>query len=158
MNQLFTTISSHISTYAGKAATFLLAILIVVVWAASGPLFGFSDTWQLVVNTGTTIVTFLMVFLIQNSQNRDSAALQAKLDELLRAVGNARETKFIGVEHLTDDEIEKIRKELEDYCEAKDAEKRAASRKSKRKPKAKAKKAAKRSTSRGTAATAAAAG
>ena len=158
MNQLFTTISSQISTYAGKAATFLLAILIVVVWAASGPLFGFSDTWQLVVNTGTTIVTFLMVFLIQNSQNRDSAALQAKLDELLRAVGNARETKFIGVEHLTDDEIEKIRKELEDYCEAKDAEKRAASRKSKRKPKAKAKSASKRSTSRGTAATAAAAG
>jgi low affinity Fe/Cu permease len=113
MNQLFTKISSRISAYAGKAATFLLAILIIVVWGASGPLFHFSDTWQLVVNTGTTIVTFLMVFLIQNSQNRDSAALQAKLDELLRAVEGARQHDFVGVEHLTDDQIEKIRELVE---------------------------------------------
>lgn len=113
MNKVFTRISSCISAYAGKAVTFLLAILVIVVWGLSGPLFGFSDTWQLVVNTGTTIVTFLMVFLIQNSQNRDSAALQAKLDELLRAVEGAREHDFVGVEHLTDDQIEKIRELVE---------------------------------------------
>jgi low affinity Fe/Cu permease len=113
MNQLFTRISSRMSAYAGKAATFLLAVMIIVVWGLSGPVFHFSDTWQLVVNTGTTIVTFLMVFLIQNSQNRDSAALQAKLDELLRAVEGAREHDFVGVEHLTDDQIEKIREIVE---------------------------------------------
>ena len=78
----------------------------------TGPLFKFSDTWQLVINTGTTIVTFLMVFLIQNSQNRDAAAMQAKLDELLRAVGKAR-SQFIGIEHLTDLQIEEIRDALE---------------------------------------------
>jgi low affinity Fe/Cu permease len=78
----------------------------------TGPLFGWSDTWQLVVNTATTIVTFLMVFLIQNSQNRDAAAIQAKLDELIRAVGEARD-EFIGIEHMTDHEIEAIRAALE---------------------------------------------
>jgi len=109
MNQLFTNIASKISSYSGKAVTFILAMLVIVVWAITGPLFGFSDTWQLVVNTGTTIITFLMVFLIQNTQNRDSAALQAKLDELLRAVDGARQHDFVGVEHLTDDQIEKIR-------------------------------------------------
>jgi low affinity Fe/Cu permease len=109
MNQLFTNIASRISSYSGKAVTFILAMLVIVVWAITGPLFGFSDTWQLVVNTGTTIITFLMVFLIQNTQNRDSAALQAKLDELLRAVDGARQHDFVGVEHLTDDQIEKIR-------------------------------------------------
>jgi low affinity Fe/Cu permease len=113
MNQLFTDIASRISSYSGKAAAFVLAMLIIVVWAVTGPLFGFSDTWQLVVNTGTTIVTFLMVFLIQNTQNRDSAALQAKLDELLRAVDGARQHDFVGVEHLTDDQIEKIRDVVE---------------------------------------------
>jgi low affinity Fe/Cu permease len=82
-------------------------------------MFGYSDTWQLVINTGTTIVTFLMVFLIQNSQNRDGAAMQAKLDELLRAVDKARE-KFIGIEHLTDQQIELVRSALERY--ARDAE------------------------------------
>ena len=117
MNRIFTTISSVISTYAGKGITFVGAILIIVVWAVTGPIFQFSDTWQLVVNTGTTIITFLMVFLIQNSQNRDSAALQAKLDELLRAVGDAREAKFIGVEHLTDEEIENLRSELEELTQ-----------------------------------------
>ena len=109
MNQLFTNIASKISSYSGKAVTFMLAMLVIVVWAITGPLFGFSDTWQLVVNTGTTIITFLMVFLIQNTQNRDSAALQAKLDELLRAVDGARQHDFVGVEHLTDDQIEKVR-------------------------------------------------
>jgi len=84
-------------------------------WAATGPIFNYSDTWQLVVNTGTTIVTFLMVFLIQNSQNRDAAAMQAKLDELLRAVDKARE-QFIGIEHLTDEQIELVRAALEKHA------------------------------------------
>ena len=97
---------------AGQPLTFLLAIGIIVVWAVTGPIFHFSDTWQLIINTGTTIVTFLMVFLIQNTQNRDAAAMQAKLDELLRSVTKARD-QFIGVEHLTEREIEMIRRALE---------------------------------------------
>ena len=113
MNKLFTSVASRISGYAGRALTFVAAIMIIVVWALTGPLFGFSDTWQLVVNTGTTIITFLMVFLIQNTQNRDSTALQAKIDELLRAVEGAREKDFAGLEHLTDDHIEKIREIVE---------------------------------------------
>ena len=93
-------------------AAVLLAVGVIVVWGITGPIFHFSDTWQLIINTGTTIVTFLMVFLIQNAQNRDAAAMQAKLDELLRAVGKARD-RFIGVEHLTEHEIELIRTALE---------------------------------------------
>ena len=81
-------------------------------WAVTGPLFHYSDTWQLVINTGTTIVTFLMVFLIQNTQNRDAAAIQVKLDELIRAIEQAR-NHFIGIEHMTDEEIEQIRAALE---------------------------------------------
>jgi low affinity Fe/Cu permease len=112
MRKLFTRIATIIATAAGQPLTFILAVAIIVIWAVSGPLFGWSDTWQLVVNTGTTIVTFLMVFLIQNSQNRDGAAMQAKLDELLRSVEKARQ-KFIGIEHLTDQQIEMIRTALE---------------------------------------------
>jgi low affinity Fe/Cu permease len=112
MDKFFTRTASAISAAAGQPLTFLLSILIIVVWAVTGPIFHFSDTWQLIINTGTTIVTFLMVFLIQNTQNRDAAAMQAKLDELLRAVGKARE-QFIGVEHLTEREIEMIRRALE---------------------------------------------
>ena len=112
LDRLFTWFASRISSAAGQPLAFVLAFAIVVVWAATGPVFGYSDTWQLVVNTGTTIITFLMVFLIQNSQNRDAAAMQAKLDELLRAVRNAR-AQFIGIEHLTDTQIEEIRTALE---------------------------------------------
>lgn len=112
MDKVFTAIASGISYAAGKPLTFILALTIILVWAITGPTFGFSDTWQLVINTGTTIVTFLMVFLIQNSQNRDAAAMQAKLDELLRAIDRARE-QFIGIEHLTDARIERIRGALE---------------------------------------------
>jgi len=115
MRTLFTRIAAWIATAAGQPLTFLAACAIIVVWAITCPLFHFSDTWQLVVNTGTTIITFLMVFLIQNSQNRDAAAMQAKLDELLRAVDKARE-KFIGIEHLTDHQIELIRTALERYA------------------------------------------
>ena len=112
MDQLFTAIATRVASFAGKPFTFIVAVTIILIWALTGPIFGWSDTWQLVVNTGTTIVTFLMVFLIQNSQNRDAAAMQAKLDELLRALDKAREG-FIGIEHLTDDQIEKLRAALE---------------------------------------------
>jgi low affinity Fe/Cu permease len=112
VDRFFTFCASRIATAAGQPLTFILALAIILVWAVTGPLFHFSDTWQLIINTGTTIVTFLMVFLIQNSQNRDAAAMQAKLDEVIRAVGPARE-QFIGIEHLTDQQIEKIRTALE---------------------------------------------
>ena len=95
--------------------TFITAVGVILVWAVTGPMFHYSDTWQLIINTGTTIVTFLMFFLIQNSQNRDAAAMQAKLDELLRAVDKARE-QFIGIEHLTDQQIELVRTALERYA------------------------------------------
>src|SRR3954468_9918229 len=112
MRTTFTRIAAWIATASGQPMTFLAAVGIIVVWAVTGPMFHYSDTWQLIINTGTTIVTFLMVFLIQNSQNRDGAAMQAKLDELLRAVDKARE-KFIGIEHLTDDQLELLRAALE---------------------------------------------
>ena len=115
MRKFFNMCATKISSAAGQPLTFITAVLIIVVWAVTGPLFGYSDTWQLIINTGTTIVTFLMVFLIQNSQNRDAAAMQAKLDELLRAVDKARE-QFIGIEHLTDQQIELIRTALERYA------------------------------------------
>src|SRR4051794_17259909 len=112
MRRFFNWCATKTSAGAGHPITFGTAVAVIVVWAATGPLFRYSDTWQLVINTGTTIVTFLMVFLIQNSQNRDGAAMQAKLDELLRAVDKARE-QFIGIEHLTDRQIEMIRAALE---------------------------------------------
>jgi low affinity Fe/Cu permease len=112
MDRLFTALASRIAFVVGQPTAFVGAVLIVLFWALSGPLFGFSDTWQLVINTGTTILTFLIVFLIQNSQNRDAAAMEAKLDELLRAVDKARGA-FIGIEHLTDKQIEEIRAALE---------------------------------------------
>jgi low affinity Fe/Cu permease len=115
MRKFFNWCATQTSAAAGHPLTFSLAIGVIVVWAVTGPLFNYSDTWQLVINTGTTIVTFLMVFLIQNSQNRDGAAMQAKLDELLRAVDKARE-QFIGIEHLTDEQIELVRAALEKHA------------------------------------------
>jgi low affinity Fe/Cu permease len=106
-SKLFTAASNSVARGAGAPMTFLACCLIVVVWAATGPMFGFSDTWQLVINTGTSIVTFLMVFLIQNTQNRDGAAIQAKLDELIRASG--AQNAFIGIEHLTQKEVDEFR-------------------------------------------------
>jgi low affinity Fe/Cu permease len=107
----FTRTAKWASRTAGRPSTFIAALTIILIWAITGPLFGFSDTWQLVINTGTTIITFLMVFLIQNTQNRDTEALQIKLDELLRAVDSARNT-MIDLEELDDEELEAIR---EDY-------------------------------------------
>ena len=103
-SRLFSSTAQWASVQAGRSWSFALAVGVVVAWAVTGPFFGYSDTWQLVINTGTTIVTFLMVFLIQNSQNRDAAALQAKLDEIIRASSQAR-NRFIGIEHLTEREL-----------------------------------------------------
>ena len=100
------------STVLGSAWAFVIAILIIVIWAMTGPAFGYSDTWQLIINTGTTIVTFLMVFLIQNTQNRDAKAVHLKLDELIRAVGPAR-NKLVDLEKLSDDDLKALETEFE---------------------------------------------
>lgn len=113
MDRLFTRFAAMLAGWAGQPLAFILAVAFIVMWGVSGPAFGFSDTWQLVVNTTTTIITFLMVFLIQNAQNRDAAAMQAKLDELIRAAIEAR-NDFVGIEHFTESELERLRKALEE--------------------------------------------
>ncbi len=123
MDRVFTAIAGRVAAWAGQPIAFIVALLVIILWGSSGQLFGYSDTWQLVINTATTIVTFLMVFLIQNSQNRDAAAMQAKLDELIRAIADAR-PQFIGIEHLPDHEIIRIRDELEEESKAEQAEAR----------------------------------
>ena len=105
MDKLFAKFANVTAKATGSPPAFLVCVALVLVWAVSGPIFKFSETWQLVINTGTTIVTFLMVFLIQNTQNRDGIALQTKLDELIRATTDA-ENEFIGIEKLTDKELE----------------------------------------------------
>ncbi len=117
MDRIFTLIASRTAAFVGQPIAFVIALSIVFVWGLTGSFFNYSDTWQLVINTGTTIVTFLMVFVIQNSQNRDAAAIQAKLDELIRASKTAR-NDFIGIEHLTDTQLEKIRETLETQFDA----------------------------------------
>ena len=115
MQKFFSRVASTVAVWMGQPSAFIGATAACIVWAVSGPIFHYSDTWQLVINTATTVLTFLAVFLIQNSQNRDGAAIQAKLDELLRAVDKARE-QFIGIEHLTDQQIELVRAALEKHA------------------------------------------
>jgi low affinity Fe/Cu permease len=109
---LFARSANAVAHLSGRPATFAICCLVVVIWAISGPFFHYSDTWQLVINTGTTIVTFLMVFLIQNTQNREGAALQVKLDELIRATREAH-NKLVSLENRPESEVEAIKKEVE---------------------------------------------
>ncbi|BCP53855.1 membrane protein [Kaistia sp. 32K] len=111
MERYFEKFANATARATGSSAAFLICLAAVLVWAATGPIFHFSENWQLVINTGTTIVTFLMVFLIQNTQNRDSVALQTKLDELIRS--SQAEDEFIGIERLTDRELEALHAKCE---------------------------------------------
>ncbi len=112
MEKHFVRFASAAARVTGRPWTFIACVILVLAWAISGPFFGFGETWQLIINTTTTIITFLMVFLIQNSQNRDAAAVHAKLDELIFALGQADE-RFIGIEHLTDKELKAVLDEVE---------------------------------------------
>jgi len=112
MNELFRKISAKISGVVGSPLSFALAIIVIILWAASGPRFSYSDTWQLVINTGTTIITFLMVFIIQNTQNRDTKAIHLKLDELIKGVRGAR-NGLIDLEEMTDEELNALQKEFQ---------------------------------------------
>ena len=109
MNGAFGRVAQWTSRQCGRPSTFILACVVIVVWGVTGPVFQYSDTWQLIINTGTTIVTFLMVFLIQNTQNRDMTALHLKLDELIRASENAR-NKMLALEDMTEDDLERLKK------------------------------------------------
>ena len=111
----FTRLTKATAHASGRPLTFIIAASIIVAWAVTGPVFGFSDTWQLVINTGTTIVTFLMVFLIQSTQNRDSEAMQVKLDEIIRAIGNAK-NELLDLEELEERDLLRIRKTYEDLA------------------------------------------
>jgi low affinity Fe/Cu permease len=122
MKELFRKLAYKTSEAVGSAPAFVIALLIIVAWGVSGPMFGYSDTWQLVINTGTTIVTFLVVFLIQHTQNRDAKILQLKLDELLRAVAAAR-TRLVGLEDLPDEEIERLHKEFQRLAKVREEKK-----------------------------------
>ena len=111
MHDFFRKFAHRVSLAVGSAWAFLLALVVVVTWAVTGPIFGFSDTWQLVINTGTTVVTFLVVFIIQNTQNRDAKAIHLKLDELIRASKGAR-TQLVELEELSDEELERLHAEF----------------------------------------------
>ena len=113
---LFTLFANHTARAAGHHLTFLVAVLVIAIWGVSGPIFGFSDTWQLIINTGTTIVTFLMVFLIQNTQNRDSTALHLKIDEIVRALDTAQNS-VLNLEDLEDKELATIQKRYKALAE-----------------------------------------
>jgi low affinity Fe/Cu permease len=116
LEKTFARAANAVSHAAGRPLTFATCLLLVIAWAVTGPMFGFSETWQLVINTGTTIVTFLMVFLIQNTQNRDNAAIQAKLDDLI--LTSDAENMFVGIEKMTDKELEELRRKCEVRAQA----------------------------------------
>ena len=117
MNETFRKFANKTSEAMGTPWAFLAAVLLILVWAVTGPLFGFSDVWQLVINTGTTIITFLMVFLIQNTQNRDAKAMHLKLDELLRGVAGAR-TGMVDLEDLSDEDLKKLQQQFQHLRES----------------------------------------
>jgi low affinity Fe/Cu permease len=123
MNEAFRRFSNKTSEIVGSSWSFIVAVLVILVWFFTGPMFEFSDTWQLIINTGTTIVTFLMVFLIQNTQNRDAKAIHLKLDELLRAVEGAR-TGMVDLENFTDKELQQLQDQFqrlrEQQCQGED--------------------------------------
>jgi low affinity Fe/Cu permease len=123
MHDLFRRFAHRISELVGSPWVFVLALLVIIGWAITGPVFSYSDTWQLVINTGTTIVTFLMVFLIQNTQNRDSRAVHLKIDELLRSIGRAR-TDLVTIENMSEEELRRLETEFRELAE-KVAKKRA---------------------------------
>ena len=116
MDRVFTRVASAIATMAGQPVAFLLALMIIIVWAVTGPLFAFSDTWQLVINTATTIVTFLMVFLIQRAQNKDAAVIQLKLNEVLAALEGAS-NQLINVEDLSEEDVRDLHKRYQRLME-----------------------------------------
>lgn len=116
MSELFHKFATKIATLAGSPWAFILATITIFVWLTTGPIFHFSDTWQLVINTSTTIITFLMVFLIQNTQNRDSRAIHLKLDELLKGVHGAR-TGMVDIEELSDEELDNLQSEFKSLHE-----------------------------------------
>lgn len=133
MHELFRRFAHRMSAAVGSPWAFVFAVTIIVVWALTGPIFHFSDTWQLVINTGTTVITFLMVFLIQNTQNRDAKAIHLKLDELIKGVTGAR-TKLVDLEELSDDELEELQEEFKliHESESKEFEEAGAARKKKK--------------------------
>jgi low affinity Fe/Cu permease len=138
-NDWFDNFARTASLFCGKPVVFLGAVFIILAWAASGPLFGFSDTWQLVINTGTTIITFLMVFLIQNTQNRDSLAVQVKLADLIIAVKGAH-NQLANAEELSEEELEKLHEQYRSQATV--AEEELKSRRGQKKPKTPARKKA----------------
>ena len=120
MNELFRKFAHKAAGIVGSPWSFIIALAIIIVWALTGPIFHFSDTWQLVINTGTTIVTFLMVFLIQNTQNRDAKAIHLKLDELIRSVEQAR-NNLVDLEDLSDEELDRLEQEFRQFRERSDS-------------------------------------
>lgn len=124
MNELFRKFAQRTSKMVGSSWAFMFAALIILVWAVTGPLFHYSDTWQLVINTSTTIITFLMVFLIQNTQNRDAKAIHLKLDELIRAVKGAR-THLVDLETMSDEELDRLQQQFKRVRRAEGKDNRA---------------------------------
>ena len=118
MAHSFSRFSTAVADYSGRPITFVIAVAAIALWGVTGPFFGFSETWQLIINTGTTIVTFLMVFVLQNSQNRDGTALQAKLDELI--LTSEAENRFIGIEKLDDRELKRLSEILKEHAASED--------------------------------------
>lgn len=115
MKEAFRKFAHATANIVGSAGTFCVAVIIIAAWAISGPIFGFSDTWQLVINTATTVITFLMVFLIQNTQNRDAKAIHLKLDEIIKATQGARNT-MIDLDSLSDEQLSKLEEEYKQIC------------------------------------------